>query len=374
MFQSIIAAFPAHYSLEARYDVIALVDIERWLLHQRLFYLFLTLHMPLVSEATRPHGSLMYMANHILHIQDKVTDICTRLDNSYLTTLQTLRGCLVLLLDLFFTDAPVNISGLTRLMTRRKINAALEKIPMDVLSSTTKLCIQLVRLLFSLEEQHHRLQLGSGASSVDMSPGAASDMTTPAVQEPTIDVIADTATLRNRWHATCQILDVLLNDGYWRSFRKNLLQLDHLIPEWLQKPLREEQNERMVQVASSSAEQLQTQIASGVPLCMSPEVMMAPPQPQPSFASRLERAFDSGTADAVLGPLADMGLTLPFDPKLWEDLDISGFDVPDGSSQMPQFDMDLLGHQDFEGIGNSSQSIDFAKMLMEWRVDVPLSS
>lgn len=182
MFQSIIAAFPAHYSLEARYDVIALVDIERWLLHQRLFYLFLTLHMPLVSEATRPHGSLMYMANHILHIQDKVTDICTRLDNSYLITLQTLRGCLVLLLDLFFTDAPVNISGLRRLMTRRKINAALEKIPMDVLSSTTKLSIQLVRLLVSLEEQHHRLQLGSGASSVDMSPGAASDMTTPAVR------------------------------------------------------------------------------------------------------------------------------------------------------------------------------------------------
>lgn len=48
--------------------------------------------------------------------------------------------------------------------------------------------------------------------------------------------------------------------------------------------------------------------------------------------------------------------------------------VPDGPSQMPQFDMDLLGHQDFEGIGNSSQSIDFAKMLMDWRVDVPLNS
>ncbi|KAJ1596885.1 hypothetical protein NDA11_006949 [Ustilago hordei] len=338
MFQSIIAAFPAHYSLEVRYDVIALVDIKRWLLHQRLFYLFLTLHVPLVSEATRPHGSLMYMANHILHIQDKVTDVNTRLDNSYLITLQTLRGCLALLLDLVFTDAPVNISGLTRLMTRRKIITALEKIPMDVLSSTTtKLSIQLVRLLMSLEEQHHRLQLGSGASSVDMSPGAASDMT-PVAQEPTIDVIADAATLRNRWHATCQILDVLLNDGYWRSFRKNRLQLDHLIPEWLQKPQREEHN------------------------------------PQASFASRLEHAFDSGTAEAVLGPLNDLGLILPFDPKLWEDLDVSGFDVPDGPSQMPQFDMDLLGHQDFEGIGNSSQSIDFAKMLMDWRVDVPLNS
>ncbi|SYW77169.1 related to ASG1 - activator of stress genes [Ustilago hordei] len=357
MFQSIIAAFPAHYSLEVRYDVIALVDIKRWLLHQRLFYLFLTLHVPLVSEATRPHGSLMYMANHILHIQDKVTDVNTRLDNSYLITLQTLRGCLALLLDLVFTDAPVNISGLTRLMTRRKIITALEKIPMDVLSSTTtKLSIQLVRLLMSLEEQHHRLQLGSGASSVDMSPGAASDMT-PVAQEPTIDVIADAATLRNRWHATCQILDVLLNDGYWRSFRKNRLQLDHLIPEWLQKPQREEHNVKPMQVASSSAEVMQTQIASGA-----------------SFASRLEHAFDSGTAEAVLGPLNDLGLILPFDPKLWEDLDVSGFDVPDGPSQMPQFDMDLLGHQDFEGIGNSSQSIDFAKMLMDWRVDVPLNS
>lgn len=274
MFQSIIAAFPAHYYLELRYDVIALVDIERWLLHQQLFYLFLTLHVPLVSEATRPHGSLMYMANHILHIQDKVTDVNTRLDNSYLITLQTLRGCLVLLLDLFFTDAPVNISGLIRLMMRRKIITALEKIPMDVLSSTTKLSVQLVRLLMSLEEQHHRLQLGSGASSVDMSPGAASDMT-PAAQEPTIDVIADTATLRNRWHAMCQILDVLLNGGYWRSFRKNRFQLDHLIPEWPQKPQREEHNMKLMQVASSSAELMQTQIASGVPLCMSPEVMIS---------------------------------------------------------------------------------------------------
>ncbi len=31
--------------------------------------------------------------------------------------------------------------------------------------------------------------------------------------------------------------------------------------------------------------------------------------------------------------------------------------------------MDLIGHQDFEGFGNSSQSLDFAKMLMDWRVE-----
>ncbi len=159
MFQSIISAFPAHYSLEARYDVIQLVDVERWLLHQRLFYLFLTLHMPLVSEATRPHGSLMYMASHILDIHDKVRDLSEQLDNCVMSILQTLRACLVLLLDLFFTDPAVNVSGLSRLMTRRKITAALEKLPMESLSSTTKLCVQLVQLLVSIEDQHHRAQL-----------------------------------------------------------------------------------------------------------------------------------------------------------------------------------------------------------------------
>ena len=364
MFQSMVSAFPAHYSLEARYEVVGLVDIERWLLHQRLFYLFLTLHMPLVSEATRPHGSLMYMASHILDIQDKVSDISTRLDNSYLNMLQTLRACLMLLLDLFFTDAPVNISGLSRLMTRRKITAALEKIPLDVLSSTTKLCIQLLKLLMTLEEQHHRLQLGSGASNLDGSP-----LATETMSETPIDTIVDTSVLRNRWHATCQILDVLLNDGYWRSFRKNLLQLDHLIPDWLQKPLREGPSDNAMQASPMDEGDSHLTLLSsndGQPVTLAPQ--------EPPYPSRIERAFGAGTAEAVLGPIADVGLAFPFDPKLLEDVDVSGFDAPGGSSQLSQFDMDLLGNQDFEGYGNSSQSIDFAKMLMDWKVDVPLGS
>ncbi|SPO29006.1 related to ASG1 - activator of stress genes [Ustilago trichophora] len=377
MFQSVIAAFPAHYSLEARYDVVGLVDVERWLLHQRLFYLFLTLHMPLVSEAARPHGSLMYMASHILDIQDKVTDICTRLDNCYLTTLQTLRACLVLLLDLFFTEASVNISGLSRLMTRRKITAALDQIPMDVLSSTTKLCVQLVRILVTLEEQHHRSQVGSGASAVNASP-----VTTDAVHGAAVESVAvvDAAVLRNQWHATCQILDVLLNDGYWQSFRKNLLQLDHLIPDWLQKPVREDPSDWLRKPvrggpSDNAAEAVVNEVPSQVALPSStPRQPANMALPQASCSSRLERGFDAGAAEAVLGPIADVGLTFPFDPKLLEDLDVSGLDIAESSSQLPQFDMDLIGHQDFEGFGNSSQSIDFTKMLMDWRVDIPITS
>nr|CDI54928.1 c6 transcription factor [Melanopsichium pennsylvanicum 4] len=362
MFQSVIAAFPAHYSLDARYDVIELVDVERWLLHQRLFYIFLTLHMPLVSEATRPHGSLMYMASHILDIQDKVADICTRIDNSYLNTLQTLRACLVLLMDLFFTDAPFYISGLSRLMTRRKITAALEKIPMDVLSSTTKLCVRLVQLLLALEERHHQSQLSPGINSLDASP-VANDAMPRTVAEPVIDA----AVLRNRWHTTCQSLDVLLNDGYWQSFRKNLVQLDHLIPDWLHRPLREEFSDNNGSQVSPM-EEAQAQVAA-VPQA---GATMSPPQI--SCSSGIEPAFDVNTAEAVLGPLADVGAPLSFDSKLFEDVNVSSFGLPDGSSQMPLFDMDLIGHQDFEGYGNSSQSIDFAKMLMDWRVDIPVFS
>lgn len=350
MVQSLIAAFPAHYSLEARYDDISLVDVERWLLHQRLFHHFLTLHLPLVSEATRPHGSLMYMASHILDIQDKVSDICTRLDNSYLKTLQTLRACLVLLLDLFFSEAPASISGLSRLMTRRKISAALEKIPIDVLSSTTKLCVQLVKLLMSLEERRHQVQLGPASLSVD---GLSTlDQSSPSNSAVTDVAILDAAGLRNRWHSTCQLLDVLLNDGYWRSFRKNLLQLDHLIPEWLQKPLRDE-----------PVFQLQS-----VPL-VQPPLPTAPSLPSGSYASEIERAFEAGTSQSALKFTADSGApAFSFDPELLGGLDMAGFDA-----QQPQFDMDLLGHQDFEGYGNASQSMDFAKLLMEWRVEVPLS-
>lgn len=366
MYQSVIASLPAHYSLESRYDVIGLVDIERWLLHQRLFYLFLTLHMPLISEGTRPHGSLLYMANHILDIQDKATDICTRLDNSHLSTLQALRACLVLLVDLFFTDTPVQVSGLTRLMTRRKITAGLEKLPMDVLTSTTKLCVQLVQLLLTLEEQNHGSQVRSSSAVMDASPSGSGPE-----QGAIVNHVEDAATLRNRWHTTCQILDVLLNDGYWRSFRKNLLELDHLIPAWLQKPLREVAGRAPEQAQDSNVKETQSQAPPGL-TWPTPPATTAPPEP--SFTSYMERAFDAETAEAVLGPIEDVGLPLSFDPKLLEDLEVSGFDLADSSSQIPQFNMDLLGYQDFEGYGNSSQSLDFAKMLMDWRIEVPLTS
>ncbi|EST08930.1 Zn(2)-C6 fungal-type DNA-binding domain protein [Kalmanozyma brasiliensis GHG001] len=349
MVQSLIAAFPAHYSLEARYDDISMVDIERWLLHQRLFHHLLTLHLPLVSEATRPHGSLMYMASHILDIQDKVTDICTRLDNSYLKTLQTLRACLVLLLDLFFGEAPASISGLSRLMTRRKITAALDKIPIDVLSSTTKLCVQLVKLLMSLEERRYQGQLEPASLGEE---GLSTPDQCGAVSPAAADLVTlDAAGLRNRWHSTCQLLDVLLNDGYWRSFRKKLLQLDHLIPEWLQKPVHEEG--LSLQPVSLDPPSLPTVLSL----------------PTGSYASEIERAFAADASQDALEPTANNGApNFSLDPELFGDFDLAGFDA-----QQPQFDMDLLGHQDFEGYGNASQSIDFAKLLMEWRIDVPLS-
>lgn len=360
-FQSVIAAFPAHYSLEARYDDIQLVDIERWLLHQRLFYVFLTLHMPLVSEANRPHGSLMYMANHILDIQDKVTNVCARLDNSYLTTLQTLRACVVLLLDLFMTEAPVNMSGLSRLMTRKKIATALEKVPMEVLSSTTKLCVRLVKLLMTIEEQHHSSRFQSTASVISEAPGLTSNDAASA------SPLNDLAALRNRWHATCQILDVLLNDGYWRSFRNNLLQLDHLIPEWLQKPLREDVNTESAE--SSSSKDTQTPATESAPH-QAQSVLIAPSDS--ALASHVESAIGAGTTEAASSLMSDVGLTIPFDANVLEDLYFSGFDLPDNTSQLPQLDMDLLGQQDFEGMGNSGQMLDFAKMLTDWRAEVPL--
>ncbi|TKY89508.1 hypothetical protein EX895_002039 [Sporisorium graminicola] len=366
MFQSLVAAFPAHYSLEARYEVIGLVDVERWLLHQRLFYLFLALHMPLVSEATRPHGSLMYMAGHILDIQDKVSDICVRLDNCYLSTLQTLRACLVLVLDLFFTEAPVNISGLSRLMTRRKITAALEKIPMDVLSSTTKLCVQLLRLLLGLEEQHHQLQMAAAvASGVDAAE--AGNAAHQADEAPVLDTVA----LRHRWHATCQVLDILLNDGYWRSFRQNLFKLEN-VPEWLQLLLQEvtedAEQDRQSQPSQCplAAAPPSTSASSGQPVSTTPsDSLLATPQ--------FVNAVDAGSAQPAVDSNESASFAFTFDPKLLDDFDVSSFDVGDESSQMPQFDMDLIGRQDLEGIGNSSQAMDFAKMLMEWRVEVPLS-
>ncbi|GAC99799.1 C6 transcription factor [Pseudozyma hubeiensis SY62] len=353
-FQSLVASFPAHYSLEARYEVIGLVDVERWLLHQRLFHLFLTLHMPLISEATRPHGSLMYMAGHILDIQDKVADICTRLDNCQLNTLQTLRACLVLLLNLFFTETPVNVSGLSRLMTRRKITAALEKVPMEVSSTKTKvsLQVQLVKLLLGLEEQQHQLQLGSVHPSGDA-----------AVQEAAV-------ALRQRWHATCQILDVLLNEGYWRSFRNNLLENEHSLPTWLQNSLRDEletgDQAALTQEASSSL--------MSIPSLSENLTNTASSASCPS--SRIENAFAANVPQADVATIDSTGLSLAFDPKLLENLDgldVFGLEPVGSSSELPQLDMDLLGHQDFEGFGNSSQSIDFAKMLMEWRVEVPLA-
>ncbi len=147
-----------------------------------------------------------------------------------------------------------------------------------------------------------------------------------------VDATAETAALRNRWHATCQILDVLLNDGYWKSFRKNLLQLDHLIPDWLQEPLREAANENAPRASPSTSKAASSDAASVTPQSAAASLM---PPPEPVYASRIERAFDAGTTDALLGAGSDVDLNMPFDPKLLEDFDVSGLDLPGSSSQLP---------------------------------------
>ena len=78
--QEMVASLPPHFSLEAEYGQIRRSDIERWLLHQQVFHLFLQLHMPLLSEARSPHGSCIFMSNHVLEIQGKVCRQCWVLD------------------------------------------------------------------------------------------------------------------------------------------------------------------------------------------------------------------------------------------------------------------------------------------------------
>ncbi len=175
---------------------------------------------------------------------------------------------------------------------------------METLSSTTKLSIQLVQILLLIEEQQHRSQTALSAST------AESPLLNGSAQEASVGPAVDAATLRSRWHATCQILDVLLNDGYWRSFRKNLLSLDHLIPDWLQQPLRE---------GVGTMPQSTVLPRSVGPPAASTIVPNA--ASEPSFPAQIERGFDAGNAEAILGPIHDAGLLIPFDASLFDDLE-----------------------------------------------------
>ncbi len=221
-FQSFITNLPACYSIDAGYDVADSIEVERVLLHLRLFQLFLMLHMPLTSESSRPHASLVYMANRILDIPNKVTDIFTQIDTCYHITLQAMRACLVLLLDLFHTDMRVNVGSLSRLMTRRKISVVLEKFHSDNSSNETQRCVQLLQLLMTCEDHRTRSQIGCGGPDLG------------ETQETSESNSTNAAFLRRQWHATCQMLDVLFHDGHWRSLGPNAVELDPLSSSGLQ--------------------------------------------------------------------------------------------------------------------------------------------
>ena len=324
------------------------------------------------------------------------------LDDS-LNAKHAMRASIVLIIDLFYSHHG-HLSGLTRMMTRKKVEMALENIDQPK-TSIIKLCIQLVRSLLEVEETRFKISNGysNAGASVDSPPCA-------------VDVSKELEQLEAKFKAICEALDVLMNESYWKAFRKNTKRFHDLIPEWLRKPYAEAGliSAPKEQHSSSNWERVFSTPSSGrqAGACeaeMSMEMSMAiPPKdasptlvgtrrgeypgstpsassPSSSLTSTLTQSNQSSLVSPSGIPVdglnvlnADLGLgrEMGFDLSFLNGAvpgTMAGTGVKD-ASLLPVLDVDLVGQEDFEGYMNASREIDFENMLMQWQFDLPQAS
>ncbi|MCJ1402928.1 hypothetical protein MMC11_006149 [Xylographa trunciseda] len=135
-YENFVAGLPSHFRLGSTVGLtstgpgpMAAIPIQRWMLHQQLWSLFLRLHRASLSS---PDGraSCQLLAQNIISTQAQIQGRCAICGSLSTSETQLFNAASVLLIDLLFSskhkDADCSSALLGRLMTRDKIREAIE--------------------------------------------------------------------------------------------------------------------------------------------------------------------------------------------------------------------------------------------------------
>lgn len=133
-YENFVAGLPSHFRLGSSAGLtstgpMAAIPVQRWMLHQQLWSLFLRLHRAnLSSQDSRT--SCQLLAQNIISNQAQIRARCSVCNSLSISKTQLFNAATVLLVDLLFSSKQKEADGssaqLTRLMTKDKIREAIE--------------------------------------------------------------------------------------------------------------------------------------------------------------------------------------------------------------------------------------------------------
>ncbi len=133
-YEVFVAGLPSYFRLGSSVGLtstgpMAAIPVQRWMLHQQLWSLFLRLHRASLSSQDG-HASCQLLAQNIISTQAQIQARCAVCGSLSTSDTQLFNAAIVLLIDLLFSskhkDADRSSAQLSRLMTRDKIREAIE--------------------------------------------------------------------------------------------------------------------------------------------------------------------------------------------------------------------------------------------------------
>ena len=134
-YQRFVAALPSHFKLGSSVGLtsagaMAAIPVQRWMLHQQLWGLFLRLHRTSLSSQSG-RASCQLLAQNIISTQAQIKARCAVCGSLSTSETQVFNAAIVLLIDLLFSSPTQNeldrsSSQLSRLMIRDKALEAIE--------------------------------------------------------------------------------------------------------------------------------------------------------------------------------------------------------------------------------------------------------
>lgn len=133
-YEQFLTSLPYHFRLGSTVglsstDCMAAIPVHRWMLHQQLWSLFLTIHSTSLSSASS-RASCRLLAQNIISTQAQIQARCTVCGSLPTNETQLFNAAIVLLIDLLLLskhkDSGESSIQLNRIMARDKIQEAIE--------------------------------------------------------------------------------------------------------------------------------------------------------------------------------------------------------------------------------------------------------
>ena len=214
-YENFVAGLPSYFRLGSTVGLtstgpMAAIPVQRWMLHQQLWSLFLRLHRASLSSQDG-RASCQLLAQNIISTQAQIQARCAVCGSLSTSETQLFNAAVALLVDLLFSskykDLNHSSAQLNRLMTRDKIREAIELLrtpgvaegstsPQDLHSERVKPSAQrsfiALEALMKLEEdEYDNSETGNKRNSTENRPGRQEVKSDSSARKSTKNKIID---------------------------------------------------------------------------------------------------------------------------------------------------------------------------------------